>query len=218
MTMFAYNQRALKLFEVLHYKELGEDRQDNLQIIVLQDIQTHTEYLTMYLKMAWKIRVATRFSSFSKLRNPFRAVFPCCFHPSFSDVAWVALSYGDGRDPSQEEGRAAEPNAKKLRRGCLGNILLGGAWGHIYAICHVFAFGKKAGLYGIFHIAFRSSFWSCSFSANRDKVFARDHGFCQDSISSIAFSWESKGTRTNATRPRNKAWLRGLELTTIVIN
>lgn len=85
--MFAYNQRALKLFEVLHYKELGEDRQDNLQIIVLQDIQTHTEYLTMYLKMAWKIRVATRFSSFSKLRNPFRAVFPCCFHPSFSDVA-----------------------------------------------------------------------------------------------------------------------------------
>lgn len=34
--MFAYNQRALKFFEVLDYKELGEDRQDNLQIIGLR--------------------------------------------------------------------------------------------------------------------------------------------------------------------------------------
>ena len=42
MAMFAYNQRVVKLFEILHvYKELGEDRQENLQMIV-----TRTSKLT----------------------------------------------------------------------------------------------------------------------------------------------------------------------------
>ena len=79
----------------------------------------------------------------------------------------MALSYGDGRDPSQEEGRAAEPNAKSCAEGvqeifCLGGLEV------MYAIVMYLHLERKQEIACRFSTCvFRSSFWSCSFSANQ---------------------------------------------------
>lgn len=89
-------------------------------------------------------------------------------------------------------------------------FVCGGACGHILhmPLSCICIWKESRKLHGYFpHL-----FFVLRFGLVLSRQTARDHGFCLDSVNSIVFSWESKGTRTNATPPKKQGLIKGLRI------